>query len=554
MKIREREPVRQVLATGARVFDLYDLMDRAGTIVLRFTKRYINIPLTAAATGLLGNKFGEDGFNWEKLIYGPLIAIAGICTVGVALKIPNMLNSAKRNIARVQGYVDMVQLKRHRRQRHARILWDRHFVYMTRQEYSPEQMVEEERRFLEGRRILRTELAQALSEPSKVHLNLQQLKGAEYEKELDKLVEAMECESPDSPGVENCLSAFLRTFLFSLRSEESQRVTQDRCGYAFRDYKTWLRRTFFDPNDPPLAAHMKAHIRLRDIGTQLFNDGVEHDQRVRQDWYVFPDLGQRFWHSMTTRRVSVMVGEALLRLSRRYGTHLSVQCLLWPGMHMNSAYRIRSADGHLLADELRDTAATIIRSVYGKTRHQAAQMLDRAMYNNFAHAKGARMLADYAYCVGEGVDQDYLSDLRALGCEGDLLHYHQELVEDRRASMQKFRTWMHRHHPRWANDAAVMAAIQDAFHRNYKGIKCLLGYSFQSPFSLRRSVVRMVRKWTTDPRPTVESILEEVASEEGQAAFQEDRQALRMFDVLAHLEYDTYRELIESLGRYSLEG
>ncbi|MFT4589309.1 MAG: hypothetical protein ACI9VS_001758 [Candidatus Binatia bacterium] len=52
---------------------------------------------------------------FTPLIFTPLIFTAGIFVMGLGLKVPSLLNAAKRNFARPQGHRNMVQLKRKRR-------------------------------------------------------------------------------------------------------------------------------------------------------------------------------------------------------------------------------------------------------------------------------------------------------------------------------------------------------------------------------------------------------------------------------------------------------
>ena len=277
MKVREPERVKTLLSSGVRVFDLYDLMDRMGTVTFRFTKKYINVPLTAAATGLLGNQVGGDAFDWQKLIYTPLIITAGICLVGLGLKIPNLLSSAKRNFARLQGHLNMVQLKRNRRQDHAQVLWGRHFAYHTQEEYSPEETAAAEQAYTASQVKLADELEAGLSEESVDHLELEILNGNDRRVMIEGLAEAMEFETPTSPGIERCESAFYRTLIYSLRSDEAQKETQEKSGYVFREYKSWLRETFFDSSRPPLAKKEANDFRIRRIKAQLKKSGVRHE-------------------------------------------------------------------------------------------------------------------------------------------------------------------------------------------------------------------------------------------------------------------------------------
>jgi hypothetical protein len=265
MKVRDREQAKALLSSGVRVFDLYDLMDRMGTMTIRFTKKYISVPLTAAATGLLGNKIGGDAFDWQKLIYTPLIITGGICVVGLALKIPNLCSSAKRNFARLQGHRNMVQLKRNRRAEHAKVLWNRHFVYLTREKYSEKEMALAEEKYNESRRKLAEELEEGLSEDSMGHLELHDFSCDERRERIEELVVAMEFETPTSPGVEVCETAFFRTLMYSLRSDQAQEETQKKSGYDFREYKSWLRETFFESSRPPLAKIEANDIRIRHI-------------------------------------------------------------------------------------------------------------------------------------------------------------------------------------------------------------------------------------------------------------------------------------------------
>lgn len=549
MKVREHEPWRRLFSSGLRVFDLYDLMDRAGTYTFRLTKRYINIPLTAAATGVLGDQVGSEAFDWEKLIYTPLIITAAICLVGVALKVPNFLSAAKRKFTRLQGQVNMVQLKRNRRLRHAEVLWRRHFVYHTRELYSEEAIEAAEGCYAESRARLVQELDGALSEESVDHLELENLGGRERREAVQALATAMEYESPTTPGVERCESGFRRTLMYSLRSDDSQRETQERSGYDFREYKTWLRQTFFDHTQPPFAAHAGSDYRLGSIRAQLRRDGVGHDAQVREDWYVFPGLAQRFWHANTIRKVSLKVGAALSRLSRKYRRNLAVQAMLWPGNWRREAFQVRTSDGDVLAEELHASGRRIVRQVYGENRCSARLMLDRAMLNNFIESKGLRVLADYAYCCGEGMEQDYVSDLQSLGCSGRLLAEHSRFVENARASMAEFLKWLADARPALMEDEASLSLLKDAFHRNWRGLReavpgKVCGHNLYG-FSMWRRLHR--GSWAP---ADAGRILEEFAEPECLSTLRAERDAIRMFDAVAHLEYDTYADLIEQLAEF----
>ncbi len=553
MRVRNREPVKVVVKSGFKIFDLYDLMDRAGTVTFRFTKKYINLPLTAAATGLVGNQVGGDALDWHKLIYTPLIITAVICLIGIALKTPNFLSAAKRNFARLQGQLDMVQLKRNRRLEHAKQLWSRHYCYKTRERYSAEEIELAEQDYRKARAQLVSELTHGISESSIDHLELENYDEVGRAKALAGLAEAMEFETPTSSGIERCETAFIRTLMYSLRSVETQKETQEKSGYVFREYKGWLRRTFFDPHDPPLAARMDTDIRLKNIRKQLKNDGVRHDPRVRQNWFIFPGLAQRFWHSNTTRKVSLLVGMALHRLSGKYNTHLTVQSVLWPGNWKHAAFQVTARDGKCLGDELHAAGKRTIRTVYGNTPEQARQMLDRATLHNDVQIKGLRVLADYAYCSGDGLDQEYLTDLRAMGCEGELLDYHTEFVRQSEASMNRFIDWLKKEHPRHFDDSRKLSALKDAYHRNAFGLRRKLNLDPTTLFNLRQTPMQSIKSWWGIGFRTTGQIIEHVTSDEGMRAFEEERDSLRIYDVIARLEQDTYQDLIEKLGEYDLD-
>lgn len=549
MKVREREPWRILFVNGLRVFDLYDLMDRAGTYTFRLTKRYINIPLTAAATGVLGHEVGGEAFDWQKLIYLPLLITAGICAAGMALKVPNLLSAAKRDFARLQGQVNMMQLKRHQRRHHARVLWDRHFQHHTRERFSEEEIAAAERDYGERHERLVRELEAGLSDASVDHLELENLKGSERREAIRKLAEAMEYVTPTSPGVERCRSAFERTLRYSLHSEESQRGTQERSGYDFSAYKTWLRQTFFDHAQPPLSAHLQTDYRLGCVRAQLRRDGVRHTPRVRERWFAFPGLSQRFWHANTIRKVNLKVGAALSWLSRKHRCGLNVQAILWPGNWRRAAFQVKAADGSVLGEELRAVARRIMREVYGSNRRAALLMLDRATLNNFIQTKGLRVLADYAYCVGEGVEPGYLEDLRNLGCGGELLAEHERFVADARAAMREFTGWLGKNHPDRLEDPVGMAVLRDGYHRNWQGLReavpgsagghNLYGFTFWRCW--RRG------EWMGGD---ADRLVAELGRDETRTVFREERDAIRMYDALAHLEQDTYADLILKLAEF----
>lgn len=549
MKVREPERVKTLLSSGVRVFDLYDLMDRMGTVTFRFTKKYINIPLTAAATGLLGNQVGGDAFDWQKLIYTPLIITAGICVVGVALKIPNFLSSAARNFARLQGHLNMVQLKRNRRSEHAKVLWQRHFVYHTREQYTGAQIAAAETAYRASQKQLVDELDAGLSTESIDHLELENLTGNDRREMLVELAEAMEFETPTSSGIEKCESGFFRTLMYSLRSDDAQRETQERSGYMFQEYTSWLRETFFDSSLPPLAKKVSMDFRIARIKAQLKKSAVGHDLNVRPNWYVFPGAAQSFWHTNTIRKVNLKIGGALSRLTRKFHTHLTVQAILWPGNWRHSAFQVKAADGSILGDQLREAGKQTIRLVYGHTREEAMRMLDRAMLNNFMQTKSLRVLADYAYCSGEGVEQSYLEDLKELGCAGFLFDYHQAFVEHAKASMSCFMKWLENNRPEALKNPIELGVARDAFHRNWNGLRERIEQGMPCCHNLRRSLVgSFISKLGRTPKPM--AILDEVLSEEGVQGIREERDAMRMYDVVAHLEYETYRDLVEKLGEY----
>lgn len=550
MKVRKSERVKTLLASGVRVFDLYDLMDRMGTVTFRFTKKYINVPLTAAATGLLGNQVGGDAFDWQKLIYTPLFITAGICVIGLALKIPNFLSSAKRNFARLQGHLNMVQLKRSRRVEHAKVLWDRHFVYHTREKYSATEITTAEKAYAESRVKLADELEQGLSEESIDHLELENLSGTDRRAMIEELAAAMEYETPTSPGVEKCEAAFFRTLFYSLRSDEAQQEKQERSGYVFREYKSWILETFFDSSRPPLAKIEASDFRIRRIKAQLKKSGVAHEVQVRQSWYAFHGLAQSFWHLNTIRKVNLKIGVALSRLSRKYQKDLTVQSILWPGNWRHTAFQITASDGSLLADELRDAARETIRMLYGAEAEEARQMLERAMLNNFMETKGLRVLADYAYCSGSGLDQSYLEDLKQLGCSEELFAYHEAFVQQAGEAMKCFDAWLDNERPELREQPLRLAVLQDAFHRNWKGLRELIAEGENCNYNLRPTLTRRIAKAFRRAPDAAMRIVNEVISEEGVAEFREERDAMRIYDAVAHLEYDTYLDLIYKLGEY----
>ncbi|MBG85331.1 MAG: hypothetical protein CMO80_00310 [Verrucomicrobiales bacterium] len=550
MKIREPESVKVLLASGAKIFDLYDLMDRAGTVTFRFTKRYINIPLTAAATGLFGNQFAGDGtFDWNALIYTPLIIVAAIGTVGFALKLPSMLSAAKRTYARIQGQINMMQLKRNRRDEHATVLWERHFKYHTLAEHKEAALADNEADYLKTRNKVVEELEKGLSFDSIDHLELENTSGPARRQALHDLVLAMEYETPTSAGVESCEAAFFRTFIYSLRSDESQKNTQEKSGYVFREYKSWLRRTFFDPTDVPLSARLKKHMRLNLVTKQLKGDGVTHDPRVKFNWYVFPGTFQSFWHSNTTRKVSIMVGAVLSGLGKKYNTHLTVQSVLWPGNYRHDSFQIKAKDGKILGDELHEAGRMIMRSVYGQDADNARHMLDRATLNNFVQVKGLRVLCDSAYCTSE-LGQNYLDDLKAMNCSETLFEYHQETVKNATAAMKQFEEWLKENRPEILESQQQLAALRDAFHRNWNGLREKLGFPAPSRFNINRSLARCLRRWLRCKLRKVDALIDYISSDEGVRSFNEDRDAIRMYDCLAHLERDTYEDLIFALAEY----
>ncbi|MGB0579412.1 MAG: hypothetical protein ACPGVU_06900 [Limisphaerales bacterium] len=539
--------MKSLLSSGARVFDLYDLMDRMGTVTFRFTKKYINIPLTAAATGLLGREVGGEGFDWQKLIYTPLIITAAICAVGVALKIPNFLSAAARNFARLQGHLNMVQLKRNRRHHHAGVLWRRHFVYHTRERYSEEQMAESEKQYGLSQKKLVDELDAGLSEETIDHLELENLTGNDRREMLEELGRAMEFETPTSPGIETCESGFYRTLMFSLRSDDAQRETQEKSGYVFQEYAAWLRETFFDSSHPPLAKKFGTDSRIARIMAQLKKSAVGHDLNVRPHWYVFPGVAQAFWHKNTIRKVNLKVGGALARLTKRYRVHLTVQAILWPGNWKHWADE--DSEESTIGEELREAGKQTIRQVYGETRPEAMRMLDRAMLNNFMQTKGLRVLADFAYCSGEGIEQSYLTDLSELGCSGSLLDYHRGFVEQAKASMACLDAWLKKHRPELLDEADKLALVRDAFHRNVNGFREAVERGGSCCFNVRRSMLGgLMSRLGRSPRAG--SILDGILTEESCRQLREERDAMRMYDVIAHLEYETYRDLVEKLGEY----
>jgi hypothetical protein len=48
----------------------------------------------------------------------------------------------------------------------------------------------------------------------------------------------------------------------------------------------------------------------------------------------------------------------------------------------------------------------------------------------------------------------------------------------------------------------------------------------------------------------VDALIDYIISEEGVRSFNEDRDAVRMYDCLAHLERETYEDLILALAEY----
>lgn len=539
-----------LLASGARIIDLYDLLDRAGSVALRFTRRYINIPLTAAITGVFGNRFGGDALDWNKLIYTPLVIVAAICTVAFALKLPRMLNAAKRRYTRIQGQVDMVQLKRNRRRQHAHTLWHRHFKYHSLSQYPHSDFETNESHYLAARQSLVDDLDHGLSTGSIDHLELKNSTAHERRQALARLALAMEYESPASDGAESCETAFYRTLIYSLRSEESQTVAQEKSGYAFREYKSWLRRTFFDPNDVPLAARLDKQMRLHRVARQLKADGVSHDPRLQLNCYFFASLTQMFWHKNTTRKVNLRVGTALGQLSRKFNTDLTVQSVLWPGNHLHQSYQVSLHDGSVLGDELRQTAKTIIRSVYGNNLADAQNMLDRATLNNFAKIKGLRVLCDIDYCTGTGLDQSYLQDLKEMDCSPKLYHYHQEFVARSIEAVDLFSAWLDENHPGSDHSPRQLAALRDAFHRNWHGLRERLGLPHVSRFNINRTITRRLVQKLRPNSSEIEAVIGDATTGQQVRSFEADRDAIRLFDCVAHLEHDTYLDLITSLGDF----
>jgi hypothetical protein len=279
----------------------------------------------------------------------------------------------------------------------------------------------------------------------------------------------------------------------------------------------------------------------------LWWDGVRHDERVRERWYVLPGLAQAFWHANTIRKVNVKVGAALSRLSRKYRRSLSVQAMLWPGNWRREAFQVRAADGAVLGDALRKSARAIIREVYGGDRPIALLMLDRATLNNFIQIKALRVLADHAYCMGE-IAPGYLDDLGRLGCDGGLLGEHSRFVDRARRAMTAFQEWLSRERPEVLDDPVHLAVVNDAFHRNWRGLResipaseaghNLRGLCLWRRFGRRRTATRAL------------SLIDDLSQSEIVGSLREERDALRMFDALAHLERDTYADLIVQLAEF----
>ncbi len=241
---------------------------------------------------------------------------------------------------------------------------------------------------------------------------------------------------------------------------------------------------------------------------------------------------------------------SLSRLSRKYQTHLTVQAILWPGNWQHAGFQIKGADGSLLADELHDAARDTVRQVYGRDAGDARRMLDRAMLNNFMQTKGLRVLADYAYCSGEGLDQNYLEDLQQLGCTGELFAYHEGFVRQAGEAMGCFHRWLAKNRPELLDKPVPLAVLQDAFHRNWKGLRELIEGGDACRYNLGWSLTRNLANRFTRQADPAARIVDEVIGAEGLREFREERDAMRIYDAIAHLEYDTYRDLIDKLGEY----
>ena len=140
--------------------------------------------------------------------------------------------------------------------------------------------------------------------------------------------------------------------------------------------------------------------------------------------------------------------------------------------------------------------------------------------------------------------------LEQIGCSDRLYQYHQDFVERSTRAIQAFDRWLQDHHPEAFDDPHKRAALRDAFHRNWHGLRERLGFPQECSFNISNPLTRRLGTRLRGQSHPVRDIIAQVTSDDGVRAFQADRDAIRLFDCIAHLEYETYRDLITSLGDY----
>ena len=96
-----------------------------------------------------------------------------------------------------------------------------------------------------------------------------------------------------------------------------------------------------------------------------------------------------------------------------------------------------------------------------------------------------------------------------------------------------------------------MAVLRDAFHRNWKGLRELVEGGELCRYNLGWSLTRSLSNRFARQGDAAVRIVGEVTGEEGMREFREERDVMRIYDAIAHLEYGTYRDLIDKLGEYS---
>ena len=290
-------------------------------------------------------------------------------------------------------------------------------------------------------------------------------------------------------------------------------------------YEDWLDGAHFDRTDVKLSEQYQGDGALTGIRRLVsFPVGL----RLA---HVPLKLAQRFWFALFTRAVAVNIGAAVTRLNRRYETDLfNAQVLLWPGEE-DQAWLEQFPGSR---DEVLRRRKRLIERIFGPELRNLRVMVHRMTLCDYRLAGKLRALFDPEYIDGS-LDEDVLTDLRAVGQSGAFYERMRHLVDAAREDLKVFDEHLlkHRGDLLSADGDPSLRAARIGFHVDAAGLK------------------RKVLRAAAGKRPSDKALaridaLIDRAIENAQA-YTHWLVALRMHHTLAKIAIEEYTDLIEAL-------